>query len=959
MTTTDDIAKPLVDRRSYATVTLQNGLQALLISDAVTDKAAAALDVNTGSLDEPDSVLGLAHFTEHMLFYASEKYPTESEYSKFIQSHGGSTNATTALENTSYQFDVNWDNLEPALDRFAQFFVRPIISPDGVEREMKAVHSEHSKNLNSDAWRALQLSKTLSKSDHPYHRFHVGNLQTLGEAPRAAGIEPHIAVREFTDKHYSANLMKLVVYGRESVEELQKMVEEKFGGVINKGITRSQFSGDIFGKEHVQLLLKVVPQKDDHTLRLQWAVPPEWKVYWCAPCHYVSNLLGHEGKGSVFALLKELGYATSLSAGESGTGFSERSMFHVSVELTDLGNENAVTVLDIIFKYLAILQGERGVSEEIFNELKAIDEMSFNFKEKSDPFSYTKTVAHSMHWSQQRDWLRPNVSQEYNPEAIRAVLKELTPSKLRVMWMSKTFKGTTDQVEAVYGTEYSCETIPEEWIKRWTNPEQDDRLHLPEPNPFVPTDFTLLNEPGNTPHPQDVFSGEVVKMWNAADTSFEVPKAHVYLRILCPKAYESPESAVLNRLFVHLLTDSMNELAYPAEIAGLSYGICATSVGIRVTATGYTHKLMTLVDMILDHMLGLEIKESRFQIVHEQVQREYINQKYMQPYQRAIYTTGVILEHPKWHTDMYMEVIKDLAVDDVASFVKDLFKRCHIIGLITGNMSNEQAAASAQSLERRFSSSKKIFAPQLSCERLVKIRQGSSLRFSEAGPNPENDNSAVNVVYQIGPDNLRTNALSELLVHIGGSEAFEQLRTVEQLGYIVVMLSWDDLTVRHVRFIIQSSSHSASHLDARVESFLDQLQQHLEGMDCATYEKEVEELSKAKLEKPKRLSELASRYWHEIVDGTYLFDRQEREVGELRGLTKEDFIEFFKSMVHSKQGQRKLSVHVVGAAELQRLGTADAPEGEGVKGVSDIWEFKRGQELYASVGEAAAKRSPK
>ena len=36
----------------------------------------------------------------------------------------------------------------------------------------------------------------------------------------------------------------------------------------------------------------------------------------------------------------------------------------------------------------------------------------------------------------------------------------------------------------------------------------------------------------------------------------------------------------------------------------------------------------------------------------------------------------------------------------------------------------------------------------------------------------------------------------------------------------------------------------------------------------------VSELSKSKLEKPKRLSELAGRWWNEIYAGTYLFDRQ-------------------------------------------------------------------------------------
>ena len=74
-----------------------------------------------------------------MLFYASEKYPKEDEYSKFISDNGGSTNAWTASENTNYQFSVNQDHIEEAIDRFAQFFVSPLISADGVERRVEVV----------------------------------------------------------------------------------------------------------------------------------------------------------------------------------------------------------------------------------------------------------------------------------------------------------------------------------------------------------------------------------------------------------------------------------------------------------------------------------------------------------------------------------------------------------------------------------------------------------------------------------------------------------------------------------------------------------------------------------------------------------------------------------------------------------------------------------------------------
>ena len=47
-------------------------------------EAGLSLQVRIGSLGDPDDLPGLAHFTEHMLFYASEKYPLEDDYSKFV-----------------------------------------------------------------------------------------------------------------------------------------------------------------------------------------------------------------------------------------------------------------------------------------------------------------------------------------------------------------------------------------------------------------------------------------------------------------------------------------------------------------------------------------------------------------------------------------------------------------------------------------------------------------------------------------------------------------------------------------------------------------------------------------------------------------------------------------------------------------------------------------------------------
>lgn len=61
--------------------------------------------------------------------------------------------------------------------------------------------------------------------------------------------------------------------------------------------------------------MRVVPIKESHTLEVTWDIPPTEALYRKAPTNYLSHLLGHEGAGSAFALLKARGLATALSAG--------------------------------------------------------------------------------------------------------------------------------------------------------------------------------------------------------------------------------------------------------------------------------------------------------------------------------------------------------------------------------------------------------------------------------------------------------------------------------------------------------------------------------------------------------------------------------------------------------------------------------------------------------------------
>jgi len=163
---------------------------------------------------DPDDLPGLAHFCEHMLFLGTEKYPTQNDYNMYLSQNGGSSNASTHLDHTTYYFDITPEKLEPALDRFAQFFLKPLFTETLTELELNAINSEHEKNLANDTWRFDQLDKSSASPEHPFSKFGTGNKETLDIIPKRMGINVRDRLLEFHQKYYSANVMSLCILGK-------------------------------------------------------------------------------------------------------------------------------------------------------------------------------------------------------------------------------------------------------------------------------------------------------------------------------------------------------------------------------------------------------------------------------------------------------------------------------------------------------------------------------------------------------------------------------------------------------------------------------------------------------------------------------------------------------------------------------------------------------------------------
>ncbi|KAJ6332050.1 hypothetical protein OIU76_010434 [Salix suchowensis] len=949
-----EIVKARTDKREYKRIVLPNALQVLLISDPDTDKCAASMNVSVGSFSDPDGLEGLAHFLEHMLFYASEKYPLEDSYSKYIIEHGGSTNAFTASDHTNYHFDVNSDCFEDALDRFAQFFIKPLISADATIREIKAVDSENQKNLLSDGWRMRQLQKQLSEEGHPYHKFSTGNWDSLEVWPKEKGLDIRLELLKFYEENYSANLMNLVIYAKESLDKIQSLVEDKFQEIQNNDRSCFSFPGQPCSSEHLQILVRTVPIKQGHKLRIVWPITPGILYYKEGPCRYLGHLIGHEGEGSLFYVLKTLGWATELSAGE-GDGTTEFSFFNVVINLTDAGHEHMQDVVGLLFKYIHLLQ-QSGVCKWIFDELAAVCETSFHYQDKTPPSSYVVQVASNMQLYPPKDWLvGSSLPSNFSPSIIQTVLNQLSPDNVRIFWESKKFEGQTAMTEPWYKTAYSVEKITGSMIQEWMLFAPNEDLHLPAPNVFIPTDLSLKDAQEKVKFPVLLRKSSFSSLWYKPDTMFSTPKAYVKIDFNCPFASSSPETEILADIFARLLMDDLNDYAYYAQVAGLRYGIRNTDSGFQVTVVGYNHKLRILLETVIEKISNFKVKPDRFSVIKEMVVKECGNLKFQQPYQQAMYYCSLLLHDQTWPWMEELEVLPHLQAEDLAKFIPLMLSRAFLECYIAGNIERSEAESMILHIEDTFNKGQDpicqpLFPSQHLTKRVIKLERGIDYLYPIEGLNPNDENSALVHYIQVHRDDFTLNVKLQLFALIAKQPAFHQLRSVEQLGYITVLMQRNDYGIRGVQFIIQSTVKGPGQIDLRVEAFLKMFETKLYEMTDDEFKRNVNALIDMKLEKHKNLREESAFYWREISDGTLKFDRKECEVATLKQLTLQDLINFFDE--HVKVGaprKRTLSVRVYG-----KLHSCEYPSDKSQQlppnavQIEDIFSFRRSQPLYGS-----------
>ncbi|OQR96462.1 insulin-degrading-like enzyme, metalloprotease family M16A [Achlya hypogyna] len=911
----------VADDRDYRHVELENGLCVLLISDPEADKSAAAMDVHVGHQSDPDDLLGLAHFLEHMLFMGTEKYPDENSYSQFLSAHGGSSNAYTSGTDTNYYFDVRPAYFHEALDRFAQFFIAPLFTASATEREMNAVNSENNKNLQNDAWRLDQVVKHTSNPKHPYHKFGTGNLVTLGTRPKE---EVRARLMEFHAKYYSARIMKLAIVAKEGLDTLEAWARVLFSPIKDTGTKSFVYPGVPFEAPQLQRRLHVTPVKDLRTIEVAWPLPPMRGAYLEKPTSILSHLLGHEGPGSLLSHLKRQKWVNELSAGLM-KDHDDWSLFCVEVEATDTGILHANDIVYAIYQYLALLRAQP-IEPWVFHEAKDIALMNFRFRSKEKPINYASSLATKMHSLPVHHVVAGGfLLYEFDAAKVAAVLAQLTPAQMRLTVVSKVFEATTPLVEPWYDARYSNEPLDAALLQRWASPAPEPAFVLPHPNEFVPTNFALVATPTQGPSPVLLRDDANGRLWVKTDTTFRKPKLNVCMTLQSPAIYVSPTTAVLTDMYVRAVKDRLTELTYDAELAGMRYSLSFSSKALELYGGGYSDKLPALLARIVQAMAAFELEPEAFARLHDKTARSYDNFAREDPYKHAVYFATVVLEDVKWTLADKAAAVAHVTLEDLRQHAAGLFRQVYVESYFHGNVDAPAAATWLDAILAPLAAARPLVAAQRHKTRAVQLPRKDVL-YAVPELNPESVNSALHTLFQVGAESTARRAVVDVFAQLVKEPCFNQLRTQEQLGYIVFSSSHRAHGIEYFRLIVQSDVAPPAFVEARIDAFLAATRSAIVALPADEFAKNLHAVADALCEKPKTAAEECSRFWEEISGETYRFGRRQEVAAAVLAVTVADVVAFFDEFIAGPT-RAKLSVHLLGKLHAVKLptptGTAD------------------------------------
>lgn len=165
-------------KKSYKKITLSNGLTIFLKEIHSAPLISSWVWYRVGSKDEPTGKTGISHWTEHMQFKGTPRFPA-GVLDKAVSRDGGVWNAFTFMDWTTYFETMPADKIDLALRLEADRMHNSLFLDREVKSERTVIISEREGSENEPLFRLGEAIQNASFRVHPYHHEVIGDKDDL------------------------------------------------------------------------------------------------------------------------------------------------------------------------------------------------------------------------------------------------------------------------------------------------------------------------------------------------------------------------------------------------------------------------------------------------------------------------------------------------------------------------------------------------------------------------------------------------------------------------------------------------------------------------------------------------------------------------------------------------------------------------------------------------------------
>jgi secreted Zn-dependent insulinase-like peptidase len=232
--------------------------------------------------------------------------------------------------------------------------------------------------------------------------------------------------------------------------------------------------------------------------------------------------------------------------------------------------------------------------------------------------------------------------------------------------------------------------------------------------------------------------------------------------------------------------------------------------------------------------------------------------------------------------------------------LKEWLKSGRSVWYITGNWSDEKCIELVEESRKKFNLAS-IKIEELPELRTVALESNTSFHIEIPLEDKTNENSCNLTYFEVGPvgDNTKEKLINDIIMQFLDEPFYSELRTKQQLGYVVYCRTQKNQDLLGNIFTVQSPTRSAEYIVNSINEFLVLYRDKIKNIP----DEEFETVKKAVLtiisEKDINLSKENDRFMREISSHKYNFSRQSEDITILATITKSDFQSHFERIFFS------------------------------------------------------------